>query len=78
MRSERSVSDSRTPRKPLLVDEGFDPIYGARPLRRTIQRRVLDPLAMRMLQGKFVEGDHVVVDVSDGEIAFRKEEPITA
>ena len=64
--------------KALLVDEGFDPIYGARPLRRTIQRRVLDPLAMRMLQGKFVEGDHVVVDVSDGEIAFWKEEPITA
>ena len=64
--------------KALLVDEGFDPIYGARPLRHTIQRRVLDPLAMRMLQGEFVEGDHAVVDVSDGEIAFRKEEPITA
>ena len=64
--------------KALLVDEGFDPTYGARPLRRTIQRRVLDPLAMRILQGEFVEGDHVVVDVSDGEIAFRKEEPIVA
>ena len=64
--------------KTLLVDEGFDPTYGARPLKRTIQRRVLDPLAMQILQGEFVEGDHVVVDVSDGEIAFRKEEPIVA
>ena len=64
--------------KALLVDEGFDPAYGARPLKRTIQRRVLDPLAMRILQGEFVEGDHVVVDVTDGEIAFRKEEPVVA
>ena len=62
--------------KALLVDEGFDPAYGARPLKRTIQRRVLDPLAMRILQGEFVKGDHVVVDVTDGEIAFRKEEPV--
>ena len=62
--------------KALLVDEGFDPAYGARPLKRTIQRRVLDPLAMRILQGEFAKGDHVVVDVTDGEIAFRKEEPV--
>jgi ATP-dependent Clp protease ATP-binding subunit ClpB len=62
--------------KALLVDEGFDPTYGARPLKRTIQRRVLDPLAMRILQGEFVEADHVMVDVTDGEIAFRKEEPV--
>ena len=64
--------------KTLLVDEGFDPAYGARPLKRTIQRRVLDPLAMRMLQGEFAEGDAVVVDVADGAIAFRKEEPVAS
>ena len=64
--------------KTLLVDEGFDPAYGARPLKRTIQRRVLDPLAMRILQGEFVDGDHVVVDAADGDIAFRKEEPVIA
>ena len=48
--------------KELLVREGYDPTYGARPLKRTIQRRVLDPLALRVLEGEFREGDTVVVD----------------
>ena len=43
--------------KDLIIDEGYDPTYGARPLKRTIQRRVLDPLAVRVLQGDFREGD---------------------
>ncbi len=43
--------------KDVLVAEGYDPTYGARPLKRTIQRRVLDPLALRVLQGEFGEGD---------------------
>src|SRR4030095_11429527 len=43
--------------KGFLVSEGYDPMYGARPLKRTIQRRVLDPLAMRVLEGDFKEGD---------------------
>ncbi len=42
-----------------LVEEGYDPAYGARPLKRTIQRRVLDPLALRVLEGEFGEGDTV-------------------
>ena len=58
--------------KRLLVDEGYDPTYGARPLRRTIQRRVLDPLAMRILQGEFGEGDRVVVDARGGEVTFSR------
>jgi ATP-dependent Clp protease ATP-binding subunit ClpB len=58
--------------KDLLIEEGYDPTYGARPLKRTIQRRVLDPLAMHMLQGDFGEGDTVSVDVADGEIRFEK------
>ena len=58
--------------KGMLVDEGYEPTYGARPLKRTIQRRVLDPFAMRVLQGEFGEGDHVVVDVKDGGIVFEK------
>ena len=45
--------------KGFLVAEGYDPMYGARPLKRTIQRRVLDPLAMRVLNGEFHEGDRV-------------------
>ena len=42
--------------KEQLVREGYDPAYGARPLKRTIQRRVLDPLAMRVLEGELVKG----------------------
>src|SRR5581483_6520279 len=45
-----------------LVREGYDPTYGARPLKRTIQRQILDPLAMRVLAGDFQEGDTVTVD----------------
>ncbi|HWQ28516.1 MAG TPA: type VI secretion system ATPase TssH, partial [Dehalococcoidia bacterium] len=55
-----------------LVREGFDPVYGARPLRRTVQRRVENPLAMRILAGEFQEGDHVRVDYVDGEYTFTK------
>jgi ATP-dependent Clp protease ATP-binding subunit ClpB len=59
-----------------LVAEGYDPAYGARPLKRTIQRRLLDPLAMRVLQGEFGEGDRVVVDAADGALRFRKGQPV--
>jgi ATP-dependent Clp protease ATP-binding subunit ClpB len=56
----------------LLAERGWDPVYGARPLKRTIQRLVQDPLAMRILQGEFREGDTVVCDVRDGELSFDK------
>jgi ATP-dependent Clp protease ATP-binding subunit ClpB len=59
--------------KDLLIAEGYDPTYGARPLKRTIQRRVLDPLAMRVLQGDFKEGDRVRIDVSGGDLVFERE-----
>ena len=55
-----------------MVEEGYDPAYGARPLKRTIQRRVLDPLAIRVLEGEFREGDRVAVDAENGHIVFRK------
>ena len=58
--------------KEFLVSEGYDPAYGARPLKRTIQRRVLDPLAMRVLEGDFHEGDRVSVDVGDNGLKFDK------
>ncbi|MGE4055775.1 MAG: hypothetical protein AB7F99_13335, partial [Vicinamibacterales bacterium] len=57
-----------------LVREGYDPSFGARPLKRTIQRRVLDPLALRVLEGEFREGDTVVVDVGGDGLDFRKEQ----
>jgi ATP-dependent Clp protease ATP-binding subunit ClpB len=63
------LSDSA---KDLLVQEGYDPSYGARPLKRTIQRRVLDPLALRVLEGEFREGDTVVVSAPGGELIFEK------
>ena len=58
--------------KGLVVTEGYDPMYGARPLKRTLQRRVLDPLAMKVLEGEFREGDRVVVDATGGELTFEK------
>ncbi len=62
--------------KELLVNEGYDATYGARPLKRTIQRLILDPLALQVLEGKFGEGDTVVVDVdaSRGAMVFLTEE----
>ena len=57
----------------LLAREGFDPAYGARPLKRTIQQKVLDPLAMKMLDGEIAEGDTVTVGARRGEIVFETE-----
>ena len=63
--------------KDLLIEEGYDPTYGARPLKRTIQRRILDPLAMRVLQGDFREGDRVRIDAAAGDLRFSKAEQDT-
>jgi ATP-dependent Clp protease ATP-binding subunit ClpB len=52
--------------KALLAEHGYDPVYGARPLKRTIQRLIQDPLAVKILEGEFKEGDRVRID-SDGE-----------
>ncbi|MEO6214116.1 MAG: AAA family ATPase, partial [Vicinamibacterales bacterium] len=56
--------------KDLLIAEGYDPAYGARPLKRTIQRRVLDPLAIRVLQGEIGEGQTVRIDAPAGDLTF--------
>ncbi len=58
--------------KDFLVAEGYDPVYGARPLKRALQRRLLDPLARRVLEGTFREDDTVAVDVSGDELSFAK------
>jgi ATP-dependent Clp protease ATP-binding subunit ClpB len=55
-----------------LAEAGYDPVYGARPLKRVIQREVQDPLALALLRGEFGEGDTVRVDARDGGIAFEK------
>jgi ATP-dependent Clp protease ATP-binding subunit ClpB len=65
--------------KDLLIAEGYDPTYGARPLKRAIQREILDPLAMRVLQGDFREGDRIAVDAVGRELKFtRTEKPVAA
>jgi ATP-dependent Clp protease ATP-binding subunit ClpB len=58
--------------KELLAEEGWDPAYGARPLKRSIQRLVENPLALELLEGRFSEGDTVRVDASDGELVFER------
>jgi ATP-dependent Clp protease ATP-binding subunit ClpB len=58
--------------KALLAERGYDPVYGARPLKRTIQRMIQDPLALKILNGEFGEGDRVTIDAQGGELVFRK------
>ena len=59
--------------KDLLAEAGFDPVYGARPLRRTIQRMLLDALAQRVLRGEFREGDVVTVGSDGANLVFSAE-----
>jgi ATP-dependent Clp protease ATP-binding subunit ClpB len=58
--------------KKLLAKEGYDPQFGARPLKRTIQELLLDPLAMKLLDGSLKPGDHVKVHAQDGALQFQK------
>ena len=64
--------------KEWLAEEGYDETFGARPLKRALQRSIESPLSVRLLQGEFSKGDHVIVDVEDGELVFTaKSEPKT-
>jgi ATP-dependent Clp protease ATP-binding subunit ClpB len=58
--------------KEAVADAGWDPTYGARPLKRAIQRLVENPLALQLLEGEFADGDTVRVDTSDGELVFER------
>jgi ATP-dependent Clp protease ATP-binding subunit ClpB len=58
--------------KEVVAEAGWDPTYGARPLKRALQRLVENPLALRLLEGEFGEGDTVLVDERDGEVIFEK------
>ncbi len=61
----------------LLGNLGYDPTYGARPLKRVIQKRLVDPLALALLEGRFSAGDRVEVEAADGEIVFERVEVAT-
>ncbi len=62
--------------KELLAQDGYDPVYGARPLKRTIQRQILDPLSLEILEGRFKEGSRIVAEVRDGGLLFHEDEPV--
>ena len=70
LEDRRIAIDLTEKAKDWLAAEGYDPVYGARPLRRTIQRSIENPLAKRILSGEFPEGTRVVVDIEDGEPSF--------
>ena len=62
------TDDART----LLGNLGYDPTYGARPLKRVVQKQLVDKLALKILEGEFTEGDSVQIDAADGELTFAK------
>jgi ATP-dependent Clp protease ATP-binding subunit ClpB len=68
-RIELDVSDAA---KEVVAEAGWDPAYGARPLKRAIQRLIENPLARELLEGRFAEGDTVRVDAQDGELVFER------
>ena len=74
--AERKLTLELTPAaRRMIAAEGYDPAYGARPLKRAIQRLLQNPLALAVLEGRFAPGDHVIADAGDGgELVFKKAE----
>ena len=71
--AERGIDVELTPAaKELLAEAGWDPTYGARPLKRALQRLVENPLAAALLEGRFGEGDTILVDVREGALGFER------
>ena len=75
--SARSRIELTDEARKTLAERGYDPVFGARPLKRAIQRMVENPLAVEILAGKFREGDHIVVDTRNREtFTFRRRAPV--
>jgi len=71
--ADRKIDLQLTPAaKDWLADVGYDPVYGARPLKRTIQRYLQDPLALQILGSEFKEGDTIEVDAEDARLHFKR------
>ncbi len=69
--AERGIGLELTPQaRELLGDMGYDPVYGARPLKRVIQKKLVDRLALEMLQGEFADGDTIRADAAEGELVI--------
>jgi ATP-dependent Clp protease ATP-binding subunit ClpA len=72
--ADRKLSIELTPEaRRALADRGYDPVFGARPLKRTIQRMIENPLAVEVLAGRFAEGDRILVEADGDTFRFRKE-----
>jgi ATP-dependent Clp protease ATP-binding subunit ClpB len=75
--AERKISITLTDKaRDLLAEQGYDPVFGARPLKRAIQRMVENPLALELLAGRFHEGENIIVDAKGGNVSFKKEAPV--
>lgn len=61
--------------KEWLANQGFDEDFGARPLKRALQRYVESPLSVKLLKGTFNDGDYILIDEEDGELTFQRLEP---
>ena len=59
-----------------LANEGFDPAFGARPMKRALQKHIESPLSVSLLSGDFIPGDAVLVDIEDNKVVFRKKQPV--
>jgi ATP-dependent Clp protease ATP-binding subunit ClpB len=70
LRDKRVTIELTGDAKIWLAERGYDPIYGARPLKRTVQTTLQDPLALALLEGRIREGDHLVIDVDGDELSF--------
>ena len=77
--ADRKIDLELTPAaKELLAEAGWDPTYGARPLKRALQRMVENPLAIALLEGGFGEGDTILIDARDGELVFERASAVHA
>jgi ATP-dependent Clp protease ATP-binding subunit ClpC len=72
LENQRMTLQATEAARELIAKEGWDPQFGARPLRRAIQRLVEDPLSEELLRGSFKVGDHIELDAEDGKTVFRK------
>jgi ATP-dependent Clp protease ATP-binding subunit ClpB len=79
LQDRRITLELTEPARQAIFKAGYDPVYGARPLKRAIQRLVQNPLAMQILEGKVLHGDHVVIDADKkGQLEFQAPEHVTA
>src|SRR5438067_11380835 len=78
LREQRLVMEATDSAKDLLMEKGFDAVFGARPMRRAIQNLIEDPLAEGLLHGRFQPGDTVLVDRVEGDLTLETKQAVAA